>query len=110
MVTVIAVLVQFVLSLLVSGILIYVVTKALRQKEGVGTALGAALVGSVIYAGAYFFLGTGILAALVGGVVWLIALGSLYEMGWTKAFAIAFIVWFLATVIGTFLPTLTGPL
>jgi hypothetical protein len=46
----------------------------------------------------------------VGGIVWLLALKSLYRIGWLKAIAIAVLVWIAASVIGNFLPTLEGPL
>lgn len=100
----------FIVSLVVSAIIIYVVTKLLGEKEGIGTALLAALAGAIIYALAYFFLGQGLLAALIGGFVWLLALGSLYSMGWLKALVIAVIVWIVGAVVGVLLPTVVGPL
>jgi hypothetical protein len=100
---------NFVFSLVVSTIIIYIVTKILGEKEGLGTAVLAALVGTIVYAGAYFFLGTGMLAAVIGGVAWLIALGSLYKIGWLKALLIAIIVWIVVSLL-SFLPTVMGPL
>jgi hypothetical protein len=105
-----ALLLNFVISLIVSTIIIYIVVKLFGEKEGIGTSVMAAFVGSVIYAIAYYFLGTGLLAAVIGGIAWLIALGSLYNIGWVKALLIAFVVWIFATIIGMFLPTLIGPL
>jgi len=65
----------------------------------------------VIYALAYFVLsGNGLLAAIGGGIVWLLALRALYKIGWFRALIIAVLIWILATVIGYFLPTLSGPL
>ena len=100
----------FVVGLIVSTIIIFVVTKLFGEREGVGTSVLAALVGAIIYALAYFFLGHGLLAALIGGFVWLLALGSLYHMGWLKAFVVAVIVWVLAAIVGFVLPTAIGPL
>jgi len=94
----------------VSTIVIYVVVKLIGEKEGLGTAILTALIGSLIYAGAYFFIGTGLLAAVLGGVAWLLALGAFYDMGWTKALVTAVLIWFFATLISTALPTLSGPL
>jgi hypothetical protein len=51
-----------------------------------------------------------LLAAVLGGIVWTLALGSLYSMGWLKAIATAFVVWIIALFVGIFLPTVGGPL
>ncbi len=110
MVTPLATLIGFVVSLVVSTIIIYIVTRFLGDKEGVGTAVIAAVTGSVIYALSYFFLGGGLLATLAGGIFWLLALGTLYNMGWTKALLTAIVVWIFASVTSIVLPTLTGPL
>jgi hypothetical protein len=100
----------FLIGLIVSTIIIYVITKVFGEKEGIGTAILAALVGAVIYALAYYFLGNGLLAALVAGFVWLLALGSLYSMGWWKALGVAIVVWVVAFLVGFILPTVVGPL
>jgi len=105
-----ATVVFFIVGLITSTIIIFVVTKLLGEKEGVGTASLAALAGAIIYALAYYFLGQGLLAALIGGFVWLLALGSLYSMGWLKALVVAIIVWVVAAIVGLVLPTMVGPL
>ena len=69
----------------------------------------AAIVGSTVYLLAYWLLGNGLLAAIVAGVFWLLALKALYKIGWLKALVIAVLVWILGTIIGYFLPTLSGP-
>jgi hypothetical protein len=97
-------------ALLISTIVIYVVTKFMGEKEGFARAILAAVIGTVIYALAYFLLGNGLLAAIGGGIVWLLALRALYKIGWFKALIIAVLIWILATIIGYFLPTLSGPL
>jgi hypothetical protein len=58
----------------------------------------------------YFIFGNGLIAAVVDGIIWLIALRALYNIGWLKAFIIAVIVWIAATIIGFLLPTVPGPL
>jgi hypothetical protein len=103
-------LVFFLIGLIVSTIIIYVVTKLFEQEEGIGTALLAALVGAAIYALAYYFLGEGLLAALIAGFVWLLALGSLYSMGWWRSLGVAIVVWIVAFLVGFILPTVIGPL
>jgi hypothetical protein len=100
----------FLIGLIVSTIIIYVITKLFGEKEGIGTAILAALVGAIIYALAYYFLGTGLLAALIAGFVWLLALAGLYSMGWWRALGVAIVVWVVAFIVGFFLPTVIGPL
>ena len=107
-----ATIIIFLISLIISAIIIYFVTKIFGEKEGFGTALLAAFIGAIIYAAAYYFLKPelGWLASLIGGIAWLIALGFLYGIGWLKALGIAIIVWIIAAIVGVFLPTMIGPL
>ena len=97
-------------ALIVSTIVIWVVTKLFGEKEGIGTALIAAIVGTIIYTVAYWLLGNGLLAAILGGIVWLLALKGLYKIGWLKALAIAIVIWILTALVGLIMPTLTGPI
>jgi len=100
----------FVVGLVISTVIIYITTKMFGQKEGIGRAFAAAIVGAVVYSIVYFFFGNGLVAAVVGGFIWLIALRALYDIGWLKAFVIAVIVWIAATIVGFLLPTVPGPL
>jgi hypothetical protein len=100
----------FLVSLAISTVIIYVVTRIFGEKEGIGRALLTAIVGAVVYSIAYFLFGTGWLAAILGGIVWLIALRWLYDIGWLKALGIAVIVWIAAAIVGFLLPTAPGPL
>jgi hypothetical protein len=99
----------FVISLIVSTLIIYIITKLFGEKEGIGTAFFAAIIGTVIYTIIYSLIGQGWIAAIVAGIVWLLALQFLYKIGWLKSLAIAVVVWIATTVVGLFLPTLTGP-
>jgi len=108
--TLLALAIFFVVSLVVSTVIIYVMTKLLGEREGIDTALLAALTGAIIFALSYFFLGQGLFAAIIGGFVWLMALGSLYNMTFLKAVGVAVLVWILAAFVGTVLPTVIGPL
>ena len=110
MVDIITTVISFVLSWIVSGVIIYFVAKFFGEKEKIQTAFIAALVGAIIYGLAYYFLGQGTLASVLGGVGWLLAIGMLYKVGWVKALIIAIVVWFVALIIGLFLPTLAGPI
>jgi len=98
------VLISFLISLVISAIIIYAVTALFGEDEGAGTALAAALIGAIIYGLAYFFLGNGLWAAVLGGIGWVIALGSLYDIGWLKAAVVAVVIWLVATVVSWFLP------
>ncbi len=99
----------FIIALIISTLIIYVVTKLFGEKEDIKIALIAALSGTVIYSIVYFILGHGLIAAVIAGIGWLIALRLLYKIGWLKSLAIAAIIWILASIVGWFLPTLTGP-
>jgi Na+/melibiose symporter-like transporter len=107
-----ATVIVFLISLVISAIIIYIVTKIFGEKEGFGTALLTAFIGAIIYAIAYYFLRPelGWLASLIGGIAWLIALGVMYKIGWLKALGIAIIIWIIAAIVSFFLPTVIGPL
>jgi len=107
---IIGILLGFLISLVISGIIIYLAAKLLGETEGFGTAVFAAFAGSIIFALASYLIQTSGIATLIGGIAWLIALGSLYNIGWLKSLAISVIIWVIATVIGSILPTIAGPL
>ncbi|SRR5581483_2400 len=100
----------FVVGLAISTVIIYITTKMFGQKEGIGRAFAAAIIGAIVYSVVYFIFGNGLAAAVVGGFIWLIALRALYDIGWLRAFLIAVIVWIAATIVGFLLPTVPGPL
>jgi hypothetical protein len=86
-----------------------VITKFFGEKEGIVTALIAALLGSAIYTFVNSLLGYGFLAAFIAGIAWLLALQFLYSIGWIKSLVIAVIIWIVAGVAGWVLPTVAGP-
>ena len=102
--------ITFLIGLIISTIIIYIVTKLFREKEGIGRAFVTAIIGTIIFTIAYYLLGHGFLASIAGGIVWLLALRGLYDIGWIKALIIAVFVWISAAIIGILLPTATGPL
>ena len=104
------VLLGFFISLAISAIIIYLATKLLGENEGFGTAILAAVVGSIIFALVSYFIGTGWIAGLIAGIAWLIALGSLYKIGWLKSLVLAVIIWVFVNIVNWVLPTLTGQL
>jgi hypothetical protein len=101
---------MFIVALIISTVIIYFVAKFFGEKEGIGTAFLAALTGTIIYTVVYYLMGKGWIAAIIAGIVWLMALKFFYKIGWLKSLVIAVVVWILTTIIGWFLPTLTGPL
>ena len=107
----------FLISLIISAIIIYIVTKLFGEKEGFGIAVTAAFIGTIIYTVVYYLFGNisdlisfkwG--ASILGGLGWLIALRFLYSIGWLKALGIALFIWIGSAIVGYFLPTLAGPL
>ncbi len=104
-------LLSFIVALIVSTVIIYVIVKLLGETEGFTTAFIAALIGTIVYSVVYYLLPDNMLiAAIIAGIVWLLALQRLYTIGWLKSLLIAVVVWIATTVVGWFLPTLTGPL
>jgi len=99
------VIIRFLVSLVISTLVIYFVVKLFGETEGIGTAFIAALVGSIVYG-----IFGGLLGSIIAGIVWLIALGSLYKMGWLKSLIIAIVIWVVAYFVGILLPTLAGPI
>jgi uncharacterized membrane protein len=100
----------FIVGLVISTVIIYIITKFFGQKEGINKAFVTAVIGAIVYSIAYFIFGNGWIAAIIGGFVWLIALRRLYDISWLRAFVIAVIVWIAATIVGLLLPTAPGPL
>jgi len=110
MVSLVSTLFYFVVALIVSTLIIYVITKLFGETESITTAVIAALVGTAAYTLVYYVLGQGLIAAFLAGIVWLLALQYLYSIGWIKSLLIAVVVWLLTSIAGWFLPALTGPM
>src|ERR1044071_9189031 len=100
----------FVIGLLISTVIIYIVTGIFGKSKGIGKAFLTAIVGASAYSIVYFIFGNGWLSAIIGGIVWLIALRAIYDIGWLRALVVAVIIWIVATIVGFLLPTVPGPL
>lgn len=100
---------MFIIALVISAVVIYVITKIFGETEGIKTALMAAFIGTAIYTIIYYLIGYGLISAFIAGIVWLIALKKLYKIGWIKSLVIAIIIWIATSIVGWFLPVLTGP-
>ena len=103
-------LIIFVIGVIISSVIIYIVTKLFGEKEGIKTAIITALIGAIVYSIVAVILGGGFWAVIAGGFVWLLTLKALYDIGWLKAFVVALIVWIAAAIAGILLPTAPGPL
>lgn len=99
-------LVLFILSWLISAFIIYFASRLAGRRQGFVTAMTAALIGSIIYAAAFFFINSSFWAALIGGFAWLFALKTLYRVGWIRSAIIAVLIWLINFVAGFFLPLL----
>jgi len=100
----------FLIGLLISTLVIYLVTSITRHRRSIKLALFTAIIGSIVYGIVYALLGNGFLSAILGGIAWLLALKTIYHMGWLKALIIAVGIWIITTIIGVLLPTSTGRL
>jgi uncharacterized membrane protein YeaQ/YmgE (transglycosylase-associated protein family) len=104
------IIITFLIGLVISTIIIFIVTRLFGERESVKIAFITAVIGAVIYTVIYYLLGNGLVAAIVGGIVWLMSLKWLYKMGWLKSILVAVIIWIIASIVGVLLPTASGPL
>jgi len=102
--------IRFLVGLLISTVVIYVVTFFMRQRRSLKLAFFTAIIGSIVYYISYIVLGQGFLSAALGGIAWLLALKAIYRMGWLKALIVAVAIWIITTFVGEWLPTALGPL
>ena len=102
----------FVIALVISTIVIYIVTKLFRGRTNLGKAFITAVIGAAVWVVVYYLFGHGLLAIVVGGIAWLLALKGLYGLSWTRAAIIAVIIWIISyfVTVALGLPTVNGPL
>ena len=101
---------MFILALIISAVVIFIITKLFGETEDIKTAFIAAFVGTAIYTIIYYLIGQGLIAAFIAGIIWLVALQKLYTIGWIKSLIIAVVIWIATSIVGWFLPVLTGPM
>jgi hypothetical protein len=99
----------FLIGLLISTVVIYLSSLFLGTKRSFKLAFFTAIIGSIIYAIAHYLLGNGLVPAVLGGLSWLIALKTIYKIGWIHALIMAIVIWVLTSIIGILLPTAPGP-
>ena len=100
----------FVISLVISTVIIYFITKIFGEREGIKYAFLAAISGSIIYGILNNLFGINIITSIIGGALWIFVLKIIYRMKWLKTLLIAFIIWVITNLIGFLIPTLPGPL
>jgi hypothetical protein len=102
----------FVIGLVISTIIIFIITKLFRGRTNIGKAFITAVIGALVWVIAYYLFGHGLLATVAGGIAWLLALKGIYGVSWTRAAIIAVIIWIVSyfVVVLLRLPTAPGPL
>lgn len=101
--------VGFIVETIVSMVIVYIITKLFEESAGIGKAFVTAVAGAIVYTVTFALIGNGLLAAGVAGIIWLILLRTLYDIGWFKALVTAAVIWIVATIVSLVLPTLPGP-
>ena len=76
--------IRFLVGLLISTVVIYVVTFFMRRRS-LKLAFFAAIIGSIVYYISYIVLGHGFLSAALGGIAWLLALKAYLSNGMAKS-------------------------
>ena len=99
----------FVISLVVSTVIIYFITKVFGEREGIKYAFLAAISGSIIYGIFNNLIGNNSITSIIEGAL-CFCIKIIYTMKWLKALLITFIIWIITSLIGILIPTLPGPL
>ena len=101
--------IHFLVGLLISTVVIYLVTFILRQKRSIKLALLTAIIGAIVYELASR-VGDNFLSSVLAGIAWLFALKTIYRMGWSRSLIVAVIIWIVTYLIDKSLTTVKGPL
>ncbi len=99
----------FIIGIIVSTAIIYIITKLFGERGDIKTAFIAAIIGTIVFTVVYALLGRGLVPGALGAIAWLLALKSLYKMDWIKAIVVAVIIWVVASLVGSIIPTGVGP-
>jgi hypothetical protein len=93
-------LLEFLISWIVSAVIIYIALKIFpgkQQRENITGALIAALIGEIIFA--FFNLIRIPFGNLLAIIVWLYALRKLFGVGWLGAAVIAILIYILSLIV-----------
>ena len=70
-------------------LIIYLVTSLLGKRRSMKLALFTSIVGLIVYWIANYLWTNTLVSAFLGGIAWLVALKTVYRMGWIKALIVA---------------------
>ena len=82
----------FVIGLVISTVIIFIITKLFGGRTNIGKAFITAIIGALVWVITYYLFGHGLLATVAGGIAWLLALKGIYRLSWTRAAIIAVII------------------
>ena len=103
--------IEFLIGLLISTLVIYLVTSITGHRRSIKLALFTAIIGSIVYRIVYLlFDGNSFLSAVLGGIAWLLSIKTIYHMGWLKALIITVSIWIITSIVGVLFPIATRPL
>ena len=73
----------FVIGLVISTVIIFIITKLFGGRTNIGKAFITAIIGALVWVITYYLFGHGLLATVAGGIAWLLALKGIYRLSWT---------------------------
>jgi len=76
-------------NLFILTLIIYLVTSLLGKRRSMKLALLTSIVGLIVYWIANYLWTNTLVSAFLGGIAWLVALKTIYPMGWIKALIVA---------------------
>lgn len=99
---------DFLIRLLISGLIIYLATMLVGKKKRMKTAFITAISGAIIFSVAHYVIDPVMVASILGGIGWLLALQHFYNIGWFRSLVVAILIWFIADIVSSIIPTLTS--
>jgi len=90
--------IKFIIVLLISTLVIYLVTSITRHRRSIKLALFTAIIGLIVYVIVHFWFENSFLSAVLAGIAWLLAVKTIYHMGWLKALIIATSIWTITII------------
>ena len=98
----------FLVDLLILMLIIYLVTLLLGKRRSMKLALFTSIVGLIIYWIANSLWTNSFVSAFLGGISWLVALKTIYRMGWIRSLIVAVGILIITYVVVTELRRVLG--
>ena len=98
----------FLVHLLILMLIIYLVTLLLGKRRSMKLALFTSIVGLIVYWIANSLWTNSLVSAFLGGISWLVALKTIYRMGWIRALIVAVGILIISYIVVTELPRALG--